>query len=159
MRGRTSSIAVAILAALAAGCATAPQFTAQDETVVREMFDSAVMWIRSANYAAWAGQFAEAAVFLPPDGPAVTGRVAIRAWAEQMPKVDELDFSNVEVRGEGNFAWGTSRIVLKYAGMPAADTAKQLVVFHRDPMASWQVVALSFNSNLPPQPAGAMPRR
>jgi ketosteroid isomerase-like protein len=159
MRRRTTSIGLVALTGLALGCKPAPTFTTQDETMLRGMFDSAVMWIQAGNYAAWAGQFAEDAVFLPPNGPMVVGRAEIQTWAERMPTVEEFSFSNVQVRGEGNFAWGTSSIVLKYEGMPA-DTAKQLVVYQRDAMASWMVVAVSFNSDLPrPQPAGsATPR-
>ena len=148
MRRRAASIGLVALTSLALGCKPAPKFTTQDETMLRGMFDSAVMWIQAGNYAAWAGQFAEDAVFLPPNGPMVVGRAAIQAWAERMPTVEEFSFSNVQVRGEGNFAWGTSSIVLKYEGMPA-DTAKQLVVYERDAMASWMVVAVSFNSDVP----------
>jgi ketosteroid isomerase-like protein len=158
MRRRTASVSIAALTSLVLGCTPAPKFTTQDETMLHGMFDSTVMWIQAGNYAAWAGQFAEDAVLLPPNGPMVVGRAAIQAWAERMPTVEEFSFSNVQVRGEGNFAWGTSSIVLKYEGMPA-DTAKQLVVYQRDAMASWMVVAVSFNSDLPrQQPAGAMPR-
>jgi ketosteroid isomerase-like protein len=147
----------AVALALILGCRPAPKFTAQDESMVRGIFDSTVMWIQQGNYAAWAGQFAEDAVFLPPNGPAVQGRAAIQAWGEANPGVVRFEFTDVRVHGEGDFAWGTSTIVFAYAGMPA-DTSKQLVVFHRDPMASWQVVAVSFNSDTPPAPAGATPR-
>jgi ketosteroid isomerase-like protein len=154
MRHPTAPIGIAVLTSLAFGCKPAPTFTAQDETMVRGMFDSTVMWVRAANYAAWAGQFADDAVFLPPNGPMVVGRAAIQSWAEHSPAVEEFSFSDVRLQGEGNLAWATSGIVLKFQGMPA-DTAKQLVVYHRDAMASWQVVAVSFNSDLPlPQPAG-----
>ncbi len=159
MRRRTASIGIAMLMSLVLGCKPAPAFTAQDETMLRGMFDSTVMWIQAGNYAAWAAQFADDAVFLPPNGPMVVGRAAIQAWAEHSPTVEEFSFSDVQVRGEGNLAWGTSSIVMKFHGLPV-DTAKQLVVYHRDAMASWQVVAVSFNSDVPlPQPAGsAMPR-
>jgi ketosteroid isomerase-like protein len=157
MQARPFSLGVAALA-LVIGCHTAPEFTAQDEAMVREMFSSGAMWVQEANVTAWAGQFADDAVLLPPNGRAVHGRAAIQAWAEAMPALEQFSLTDVQVRGDGDLAWGTSTIARKSAGLPAA-TGKELVVFRRDPMASWQIIALSFNfDSLPSQPAGAAPR-
>jgi len=56
------------------------------------------------------------------------------------------------VWGEGNLAYGTSAIAIKTKNAPA-DTSKQVVVFRRAGADRWEVVAGSFNSDLPPAPA------
>jgi hypothetical protein len=57
-------------------------------------------------------------------------------------------FSNVQVWGEGNLAYGTSSYTLTLQGAPP-DNGKQLAVFRRGANGEWQVVAVSFNSDLP----------
>jgi len=154
MSARFASITLVALVSIAVGCQAPPQFTAQDQTTTQGMFDSTVAWFRVGNWSAWAGQFSEDAVFHPPHAPAAIGRVAIQGWVQQLPPIEQVAFSNVQVKGEGNFAWGTSDYTLQLSGVPG-DTGKQLVVFHRDPTAGWQVVAVSFNSDLPLPGAGA----
>ena len=156
MQARPFFLGVAALA-LVIGCHAAPEFTAQDEAMVREMFDSGAMWVQEANVAAWAGQFADDALFLPPNGPAVHGRAAIQAWAEAMPALEQFSLTHVQVHGDGDLAWGTSTITRKSAGLPA-QSGTELVVFRRDPMASWQIIAMSFNFDTPSPAAETEPR-
>jgi ketosteroid isomerase-like protein len=119
----------------------------EDVATLEQMFDTVVRLIRAGDWAGWAALYAEDAVFHPPHGPAVRGRAALQEWGEAFPPVEALDFSNVKVSGEGNVAYGTSGYALTIKGQPP-DTGKQLGVFRRG-ISGWEVVAVSFNSDLP----------
>lgn len=144
------SLAVPSLAALlvAAGCQSAPQFTDQDATKLRGMFDNTATNLSANNYAEWAKEFTDDATFQPANGKPLRGRAAIQAWGQANPKIEQLTFGNVQVSGDGNMAFGTSSYALKMTGVPA-DTGKQLVVFKRGADGNWMVQAVSFNSDLP----------
>lgn len=119
----------------------------EDVATLEGMFSAVVRLIRADDWAGWAALYADDAVFHPANAAAVRGRAAIQAWGEAYPKLDAIEFSNVQVSGEGNLAYGTSRYALTFKGLPP-DKGKQLAVFRRG-MGGWQVVAASFNSDLP----------
>jgi ketosteroid isomerase-like protein len=162
MRASISGACLAVaLAALGACQAGAPQFTAEDEATTRGMFDSTVANIRAGNWNRWSEQFTENAVLHAPNAPPVSGRAAILAWGQAFPPVEEIKFSDVQVSGDGNTAYGTSAYVLKLQGVPA-DSGKQLIVFRRAAGGRWQIPAGSFNSNLPmpaPMPPSGTPKQ
>jgi ketosteroid isomerase-like protein len=119
----------------------------EDVATLEQMFDAVVRLIRAGDWAGWAALYAEDAVLHPPNGPAVRGRAALQQWGEAFPPVEAIDFSNVQVSGEGSLAYGTSGYALTIKGQPP-DTGKQLGVFRRG-TGGWEVVAVSFNSDLP----------
>ncbi len=133
--------------------------TSQDSTALRGLFDLAQTAISSGDFVTWAGHYADSAVFMPPNGPAVVGRAAIQAWGQAMPPVERFAFSDVRIYGEGNLAYGTSSYVLKLRldGVPA-DSGKQLIVWGRQADGTWQVLRGAFNSNIPLPPSPASPR-
>lgn len=153
---RLSSLVLVALFLVA--CGQQPDvFAPQDEATLRGMFDSTVTNIRAGDWATWSAQYTETAVLQPPNAPTVTGRPAILAWGQAFPPVESLAFSEVQVSGEGNLAYGTSAYALKIKDLPQ-DNGKQLVVFRRSPGAKWEVVAVSFSSDLPmPAPAPSSP--
>lgn len=154
-RSRTVACFLASLVALGACQARQGEFTAEDESKVRAMFDSTVANILAGDWTSWSRRFTENAVLQPPNAKPVTGRAAILAWGSAFPPVEEFSFSNVSVAGEGNMAYGTSDFILKVQGAPA-DTGKQLVVFRRSAAGSWEIPAVGFSSNLAaPAPAPA----
>jgi hypothetical protein len=146
MRNRLgmSSALVLLFGACQAG---GPAFIAQDEAALRGAFDSTVTWVNAKQWDKWAGQFAENGVLQPPNAPAVSGRAAILAWGQAFPEIQSLSFSNVVAGGEGNLGYGTSSYAIQVKDLPP-DTGKQLVVFQRRG-GKWEIVAVSFNSDLP----------
>lgn len=149
---RATRYAICLTAAiLAVGACTSrpPEFSAEDESRVRGMFDSTVANIRADDWATWSRRFTEDAVLYPPNARPVVGRPAILTWGQAFPPIEEFSFSDVEVVGDGNMAYGTSAYVLRLRGAPA-DTGKQLVVFRRSAGGSWEIPAVAFNSNLAP---------
>ena len=133
-----------------------PAFTADDDSHVRSMFDATVTNIKAGNWTEWSRQFSDNAVLQPPNAKAVRSRAAILAWGQAFPPVEALSFANVEVTGEGNWAYGTSDYVLKVQGAPV-DSGKQLVVLRRAASGTWEIPAVSFSSNLPPVPPAPTP--
>jgi hypothetical protein len=84
----------------------------------------------------------------------VRGRAALLEWGKAFPPIESLSFSDIQVTGEGNMAYGSSSYALKLKGMPL-DHGKQLGVFRRTPGGVWEIQAVSFNSDLPPVAAAA----
>jgi len=137
------------------GCQpAAPQFTPQDEAAVRGVFDSSLKSLRAGDWAAWAGSFSDDGILQPPNAPTVTGRAALEAWGHAFPPIDSVSWPNVQVHGEGNLAYGTSDWTLKIRNMPP-DHGKQLAVLRRAAGGKWEVVAVSFNSDVPLAPPPA----
>lgn len=130
------------------GCQSKPTaFSSQDESAVRAVADSAVSYQLAGNWPAWAALFSEDGVLQPPNAPALKGRAALLAWAKTLPPVENAAFSNVQVWGDGNLSYGTSGYAFKLKGLPP-DTGKQLWVSRRAPSGKWEVVVVSFNSDL-----------
>jgi len=138
----------------------APQFTAQDEAAVRAIFDSVVVDLRAHNLDAWAGRFADDARFYFPNQPILVGRETILAWGKSLPHMTSLSVGLVDVSGDGNLAYGSSRVFMQMENLPA-DSSKQLVVFRRDANGKWWVQACAVSSDLPvpsAQPTGTPQR-
>ena len=138
------------LALVLLGCHPKPAgFSPQDETAVKAVAESAASYLREGKLEAWADLFSDDAVLHPPNGPAIKGRPALLAWIKSVPKMNDAAFTDVQVRGVGDLAYGTSGFWLDQQGMPA-DTGKQLWVSRRSPSGKWEVAIVSFNSDLPP---------
>jgi ketosteroid isomerase-like protein len=149
-----SIVATLVVAAACAAPPAAPRFTADDEATITRMFQMTVDDFRAGDFANWASRFAEDAVFQAPNQPEFNGRTAIQGWAEAMPTIEAVEFTNVRVWGDGDVAWGVSDYALTLQGMPS-DRGKQLAVVKRT-NGVWQTVAVSFNTDLPlPEAAGA----
>jgi len=145
------------LLVIASACQKPPQFTAADEAEVRAMFDSTAAWIKARNFDRWADQFEPTARFQPANAKTATDRAGLLAWGNGAPPAEILSFSDVQVSGEGNMAYGSSSYVLKLKDLPV-DTGKQLVVFRRGVDGKWKVAAGSYSSDLPiPTPPSSAP--
>jgi ketosteroid isomerase-like protein len=118
-----------------------------DVTALEVLTRTVVRLIRAGDWAGWAALYSEDAVLHPPNGTAVHGRDAIQSWGEAFPPVEAVEFSDVQVFGEGNVAYVTTAYALTIRGLPP-DTGKQLGVCRRG-VGGWQIVAVSFNSDLP----------
>ena len=126
---------------------TTEQFTEQDQAAVRRLFDACTGYINTGDWAGWAGIYAEDGFLQPPNAPTVQGRAQLQAWGETFPAIRRLAFSDLEIWGEGNIAYGTSRYTLELEDLPT-DTGKRLLVYRRGTDVRWSVVACSFSSDL-----------
>jgi ketosteroid isomerase-like protein len=124
----------------------------EDETALRGVFEKAVTTARANDWAAFASMFSEDAQYHPPNQPPVIGRDAIQKWGESGPKIEAIEFPNVQVWGAGMYAYGTAGYKITVQTAPE-EIGKQLVVFRRAGVNKWEVVAVSWNSNMPAAPA------
>jgi len=94
--------------------------------------------------------YADSAVLLPPNSPAVQGRAAIQAYFAGFPPMASLTLTDDAVVGEGDLVYTTGRyqLTLAIAGSPV-DSGKFLDVRRRQKDGSWLYVADMFNSNIP----------
>jgi uncharacterized protein (TIGR02246 family) len=139
----------ALALSLAAPPARAAGLTAQEAAAVTKVFDDVVRSIQANDWAGWARHWAEDGVFHPAHAPVLKGRKAIEEYGRGFPAIEKVSFSNVQVSGEGNLAYGTSDWALEFKGDVPADHGKQLAVFRRAANGKWEAVAVSVNSDLP----------
>ena len=120
--------------------------TAPDKAAIRKVLDDGVAYLRAANSTAYAGLYSEDAIILPPDEPSVRGRSAIQAWIQAFPAIESVTISDVQLSGEGNFAFSTLAFALKLKGAPP-EIGKELLVLRRSSGGKWELVAASFSSD------------
>ena len=100
-----------------------------------------------------AAEYAENAVFMPPNLPVVEGRAAIRAWFKAFPPLSAFSLTSADVGGLGDIAYdrGTYALTIAAAGKTPAvsDHGKYLAVWRRQTGGSWLMVADMFNSDVP----------
>ena len=146
---------VVLLSLYVVGCQAASEpegsLSEPDKEAIRGVFSNVVTALRAQDWDAFTATFAEDVVFHPANAPALHGREELKNWVSQGPKpTSAFDFTNVEVIGQGNFAFATSDIAMNLEGVPA-DKGKQLVVLRKEPSGEWKTVAVSFNSDTPMQ--------
>lgn len=132
---------------------------AKDEQAVR---DTDAQWAKTAgthDVDGTVAYYTDDAVLLPPNGPKVTGKQAIRAaWVTLAAPDVVLTWSpaKVDVSQSGDLAYivGTYEDSFKDPkGKPVTDRGKTLEVFRKQVDGSWKVVADMYSSDLPAPPA------
>ena len=132
---------------------------AKDEQAVK---DTDAQWAKTAgahDVDGTVAYYTDDAVLLPPNGPRVTGKQAIRAaWTALIAPGVVLTWSaeKVEVSQSGDLAYivGSYEDSSKDAkGKPATDKGKTLEVFKKQADGSWKVVADMYSSDMAAPPA------
>jgi len=96
--------------------------------------------------------FAEDAVYLPPNQPAVVGRSDIGSELAELPRVTGYNASVEEIDGQGDLAVmrGTYSLAFQ-SGSRLTDSGKYVYVMRRQSGGSWLIVWAIWNSDLPAQ--------
>jgi uncharacterized protein (TIGR02246 family) len=136
---RTSFLALCVFGL--AGCQSAQlrPFSDSDRNAIRATiarFDKAVV---DRDWSTIASLYAEDAILLPPNGPAVQGRPAIERFFSGFPVVTTFRQEVVETEGDGSLA---------YARATSA-VGKVITIWRRQPDNSWLVVRGIWNSDAP----------
>jgi len=103
----------------------------------------------------WVATFADDAIYLPPNQPAVNGKEAIRPWVissffEPFEIQLDVSFQEIEVAGIWAFANGTYNLSLtsKTDGQIIEDSGKFIDIFKRYD-GNWKFYRIIYNANSP----------
>ncbi len=156
------------LALLAAACGPAAEqpvaeapSQAEDVAAIKALNLTAKAAFDAGDAAALADIFAEDAIFMPANEPALVGKEAIQSWIQTI--FDQFTFKytsetlEVDVAGDWAFERSTSAFTatLKAGGEPVfEDNTKDLSIYKRQPDGSWKVYRNISNSDRPLPDAG-----
>jgi len=135
-------------------CQPAPaKLTDADIAALRATTGAIAADILARRDSASVAQYAQNAVFMTPNAPALEGRAAIRAWFEQSPPMTTFTLSVVEIDGRGDLAYvrGTYALTIAAAGRTPAisDHGKFLEIRRKQADGSWLMTLDIFNSDVP----------
>jgi uncharacterized protein (TIGR02246 family) len=140
---------------VAAGCETAgsPQGSiAGDREAIREAHERMQSASARADWDDWVAVYAEDAVVMIPNRPALEGREAIRAHFAGWPAVEGpgVELLEIEVRDDLAFVRGRYRITMSFPGMgELADSGKTLEIWRRQVDGSWRISRDMSSSDVP----------
>ena len=134
-----------------------------------------VSWIRrmeaeheaqaaSADFDAMFHSFAADVVTMPPNGPNIVGRTAVRQWQAQFPPMDEYQLTVTEIQGCGDFAYVRGSYSMAYtsplSGEGVSDSGRWMHILRRQADGSWLITHDFFSSDgryRSPDPVSSLP--
>ena len=154
----TSDVGVVVVASLVASGVQRVQpatgLSEKDRAGVRAFAERDSALVMSRNWAGLAAEYAADAVRMPPNGPPIEGRAAIRRAFEGLPPISQFSFRLVHLDGDGTTAYlrGSYTVTVAPPGgaKPIKDAGKVLAVFRRQRDGAWLCVAEAWNSDLAP---------
>ncbi len=109
--------------------------------------------VLAGDWAAFAVLYEEDAVFMPPHGPVVEGRVAIQALLELFPSITQYEATIVQTDGRGDLAFVRATYSETYSvegtPEPIHDTGKFVEIWRKQPDGKWLISVEIWNSDLP----------
>ena len=156
--------ALLVVAACSAPPAAPPGLTDADRDAIRAMTAAFVTGINAKDWTAATANYAEDVLWLPPNGPEISGKSAVQSWMAAFPPFANFAASSVEIEGVGDLAYsrGTYEIDVTPPGAAAAmhDKGKYIEIYRKQADGSWKLVRDIFNSDLPVTlPAPASPAK
>jgi uncharacterized protein (TIGR02246 family) len=129
-----------------------------DKTAIAELREQEMVAFSSADVSALETLFTTDTKVMPPNGPAATGTEGLRAFAENM-------FSMVNVQGEYTSSeltllgdWAFERLTMNLTltpvggGEPVTETGKCLHIYKRQADGSWKIAQDIWNMDAPAAP-------
>lgn len=151
MRLHIRLLACATAASLTA-CAAVPSKHEASAHAAHVQYETA---INSQNADAFAAMLTEDAVFMPPNGPRMVGREALRAWAAGYTEAIDYrwDKSVIDIIVLGDHAIEQyayeSTETPRTGGETIRDTGKGIIVYRLEPDGVWRVCQDVWNSDQP----------
>lgn len=157
------TVALSMIAAGLAACApAATTFSDADANAVRQVAKDFTTSMLAGQWDTWTGLFTDDVAFLPPNGPTVSGKAAVRAFGEAFPKLTAFTTEAVDVAGQGDLAYarGTYALTANPAGgQPVEDKGKWLAIYRKQADGSWKLSYDAWNSDLPLPAAAPAPAK
>jgi len=143
------AVAAAALLALA-GPSSAAGLTEADTRALRELTRRYVETALAGDFAAWARLLAEDAVFLPPNGEPVNGRMAIRDFMSAFGRAATFEAPIDEIAGGDGVAYARGRFAFTMrpgSSLQGSDSGRWITTYRRQPDGSWLIHANIWNSS------------
>ena len=141
-----------VLACGHAGCRTSDQALHALNTLQKQI-DEAIIAGDTERYVAL---LADDAVLMPPNGPPIVGKSAIRSWNQEMSKrfrIQKYAPVDQEIIQAGDWAFRRATfdwsLVPVAGGQPIQDSGKFIIIYKRQVDGSWRVARDIWNSNTP----------
>lgn len=113
-------------------------FTPADEAAIRALSDVHERGLLAHDPDLYLSACTDDITFVPPDGEAVSGREAARAYLEDFPQIESMKHTVEEVEGSGDLAFsrGTAR-----ATLPDGSGAlfKWVAIHRRNENGAWKM--------------------
>ena len=123
-----------------------------DAAALRAVHDRFSAALLRQDFDAVAALYAEDAVLLPPQEPAVHGRAAIRKWTAAVPKVTRIVLQVEDLDGRADVAYmrGTFAMTLEPESAAAVSVVgKYVEILKKQPDGGWLFAVDIFNSDAP----------
>jgi ketosteroid isomerase-like protein len=127
--------------------------TAKDIEAIGALLEQDAQAVRRADWAAVTSMFTADAVRFPPHQPPVRGRVAMRAWLETFPPIQEFNITADEIVGCDDVAFVRGTYVLTLASeagaTPESDRGHYMGLLRKQADGSWLWATDMVSSELP----------
>ncbi|PYQ20472.1 MAG: hypothetical protein DMF81_18560 [Acidobacteria bacterium] len=148
---RRGAIVVSVLLLLA-GRAWSAELSDADIRAIREVTERYADTALASNWDAWANLLTADAVFLPPNGAAVEGRVALRSWIVAFTGLTTLTETPEEIVGRDGLAYARGKYV--YTLGPSApsqggDSGAWIKIYEKQSDGTWRIKRNIWNSSRP----------
>ena len=136
---------------LLAGTGFAGDLSKEDVAALEAMSLGFAKAMNERDLDAVAAFYAEDALFMPPNMPAVMGRKAIREFMENFPQVKDMTLEHVKIMGSGDVVTiaGKWTMTMVMGEKSIADTGHFLDTRVRQKDGSWAYAADMFSSDQP----------
>jgi uncharacterized protein (TIGR02246 family) len=149
----TALMFMAPLAACQAPASEAGPLSEEDVAAIEASADVFVEAALAGDWAAFAALYAEDAVFMPPNGPVVEGRVAIQALLELLPRFTQFEVTIVQIDGRGDLAFVratySETFIVEGTPEPIHITGKYVEIWRKQTDGQWLIAVEIFNWDLP----------
>ena len=141
---------------MSSGVVSTPAHDTADLTAINAIRAQFAAAYNSNRSAAIAAHYAEDAVLMFPDQPAIEGRKRIQATLEGFFKENraEITHTPLETQVTGDWAYERGNIALTVtpkSGEPRVESLKYLVILKRQPDGFWEIYRDMDNRNEPPK--------
>ncbi len=149
---RRCSLLVALTMLVLATRAWSSELSDSDVRAIRDVTQRYAKIALAADWDAWARLVTADAVFLPPNGAAVEGRVALRTWIVGFTGLASLIETPTEIRGCDGLAYGRgtySYTLGPSAGSEGSDSGAWIKIYEKQSDGTWLIKRNIWNSSSP----------
>ena len=139
-------------------CGPAPQETTTigaDRDAIDALLEEAVQAFNTGDVDAYMACFAEDAVWMLPNQPAITGKEAARTWYQDLFERTSFNVTastdELMVAGDWAYAQRTYKgeVVQKSTGQRIAGGSNRISILHRQTNGTWKIARDIWNSSTP----------